>query len=211
MGYPPPPWHLVGRMSVSMWAPPADAVPALPAALRPAIRPVRCAGRAFVGVAWVDYQPGGDLSYRELLCAVLVRDGWRPRVTITHIWVDSVDSRDGGRALWGIPKDLATLRISDTGAAADGIASARLRPGVRWPARWPVRFRVVQDRDGRALTTPVRATARIGVGRRDRWSFAPDGPLAFLAGRTPTLSIRLDAFRMRFGEPPPTGRAAGPP
>src|SRR5690348_12388115 len=125
MAYPPSPWSLRGRMHVSVWAVPVADVPALPASLSGAVRVVRLFGRAFIGTAWVDYQPGGDLSYHELLSAVLTRAGWRPRVTITHIWVDSVASRDGGRALWGIPKDLAVFA---GGAASAGgpIASVAL-------------------------------------------------------------------------------------
>ena len=49
------------------------------------------------------------LSYRELMTTVLVRRGLRVLPTITHIWVDSETSRDGGRALWGIPKGLASF------------------------------------------------------------------------------------------------------
>ncbi|GAA3227957.1 acetoacetate decarboxylase family protein [Dactylosporangium siamense] len=195
--YPPSPWSLRGRMHVSVWAVPLASVPAVPSA----VRPFRLFGRAFIGTAWVDYQPGGDLSYRELLSAVLTRDGWRPRVTITHIWVDSVASRDGGRELWGIPKDLASFSLSGTAASAltpDGaIASARLS-GRGLPPRLPVGFRVLQDLAGRLVTTPVRSTARYGPARV-AWTIAPDGPLRFLAGRRPLLSFVAADFRMRFG------------
>jgi hypothetical protein len=105
-------------MHVSVWSVPVADLPALPPELHGAVRVLRLGRRAFVGTAWVDYRPGGDLSYRELLSAVLVRAGWRPRVTITHIWVDSVASRDGGRELWGIPKDLAELHLPGAGTAS---------------------------------------------------------------------------------------------
>jgi hypothetical protein len=162
-----------------------------------------------VGTAWVDYQPGGVLTYRELLVATLVRDGVRPRTTITGIWVDSVPSRDGGRALWAIPKDLARIEF-DAGAGDFGaeahidarpIASASVGRGVRLPGRWPVRFRVAQDRDGQPQTTRVRATARIQIGRSD-WRFAPDGPLAYLRGLRPRVTVTLADFRMTFGSAP---------
>jgi hypothetical protein len=184
-------------MHVSVWAVPVADVPALPPALAGAVRVVRCFGRAFVGTAWVDYQPGGDLSYHELLCAVLTRARWRPRVTITHIWVDSEASRDGGRALWGIPKELASF---DGGfaSAAGPIASVALSPFEGLPPRLPVGFKVVQDLAGRPVTTPVRSTARYGLARV-RWTIAADGPLRFLAGRRPLLSFVAARFRMRFG------------
>ncbi|MEV0129792.1 acetoacetate decarboxylase family protein [Dactylosporangium sp. NPDC050688] len=129
MSYPPPPWSLRGRMHVSVWAVPVADLPALPLELAGAVRVLRLGRRGLVGTAWVDYRPGGDLSYRELLCAVLTRAGWRPRVTITHIWVDSVASRDGGRALWGIPKDLADLTLP-AGPATDAVAGSAAGPAT---------------------------------------------------------------------------------
>ncbi|MER7281633.1 acetoacetate decarboxylase family protein [Dactylosporangium sp. NPDC000244] len=197
MGYPPEPWSLCGRMTVSVWAIPVAEVPALPAELSRAVRIVRAGSRALVGAAWVDYRPGGDLSYRELLAAVLVRAGLRTRVTISHIWVDSADSRDGGRELWGIPKDLAALEITDARAAAASIASAEFA-AARPRFRLPIRFRCTQALHGRPKTTPVRATAKCGTAKVE-WEFERGGPLGFLAGRRPLLSLVADDFRMSFG------------
>jgi hypothetical protein len=207
MSYPPSPWSLRGRMHVSVWALPLADVPALPPALHGTVRVLRLGRRAFIGTAWVDYQPGGDLNYHELLAAVLTRAGWRPRVTITHIWVDSVASRDGGRELWGIPKDLADITLADGGAASattgEGpIASATLPRGNGVPPRLPAVFRVVQDLAGRPETTAVRSTARYGPARV-AWTIAPEGPLRFLAGRRPLLSFVAAGFRMRFGATQP--------
>lgn len=190
-------------MHVSLWLLPAAEAPAPPAGLGGAVRVVRLGGRAVVGTAWVDYAPGGDLSYRELLAAVLVRAGLRPRVTITHIWVDSADSRDGGRALWGIPKELARFETAGDTTAASTAAGPIAAAGLGAPrlaVRLPIAFRVVQALAGAARTTPVRATARIGPVRVS-WRAEPGGPLAFLAGRRPLLSFAADGFRMRFGAP----------
>ena len=185
MTYPPEPWSLRGRMHVTVWLLPVADVPPLPV---PA-RIVRIGRRAVVGSAWVDYRPGGVLSYRELLAAVLVRDGWRPRVSITHIWVDSAASRDGGRALWGIPKDLAELSVTERAASAAGIASARLGRG-RLHVRLPLRFTVLQSLDGRAKASPVRSGAHCGLSKVE-WEIAGDGPLAFLnRGAAPTVPGR---------------------
>ena len=91
VSYPPEPWVLCGQMHVSVWLPPRGSRPSHP--VPSGIRRLLVAGRTVVGTAWVDYQPGGVLAYRELLAAMLVRDGVRPRATITGIWVDSVPSR----------------------------------------------------------------------------------------------------------------------
>ncbi|MFG2041000.1 acetoacetate decarboxylase family protein [Dactylosporangium sp. NPDC048998] len=210
MAYPAEPWSLRGRMYVSVWALPVADLPELPPELAGVVRVVGFGRWAVVGTAWVDYRPGGDMSYRELLSAVLVRAGLRPRVTVTHIWVDSPGSRDGGRALWGIPKELAEFELTgERAAAATGagpIAAADLRR--RRPAlRLPVGFRVTQALAGAAKTTPVRATARCGPARV-AWTIEPDGPLRFLAGRRPLLSMVADDFRMRFGAGAARPRAA---
>ena len=65
------------------------------------------------GAAFVSYEEPGPLTYRELLVARLL-DGRHRRVRITDIWVDSVASRDGGRVLWAIPKELAELDLEET-------------------------------------------------------------------------------------------------
>lgn len=171
--------------------------------------PARPAG--MYGVAFVDYREGSLLTYRELLVARLVRDGAVPRVRITDIWVDSPASRDGGRSLWAIPKDLAELHVLDrpTGPAArtscdaniagSAVAAARFT-GARLPAvRMPFRFTVAQQReDGTPVVTPVSGSSH-ALPALGRWDFGADGPLSWLHGRTPVASFRLRDFRLTFG------------
>jgi hypothetical protein len=199
VSHPDEPWELRGQLHASaLLVPLAD----VPVDLPPGTRPVRLGRFGVVGVAWVSYEPGGVLSYSELMATLLVRQGLRLRPTIVRIWVDSVVSRDGGRALWGIPKELADF--DGTGprwSARDEkgpIAEATVRPGRRLPGRWPVGFSVVQTRQGAAKVSRVRARAGLATARV---SLAPDphGPLAFLAGRSPLVSFSLRDFRMRFG------------
>ncbi|MDR7274353.1 acetoacetate decarboxylase family protein [Catenuloplanes atrovinosus] len=196
MAYPPEPWHLRGQMHVSVWLVPAAGLPPHPQGL--AAPPLTVAGRVPVGAAWVSYRPGGVLSYRELLAGRLVRDHGRPRATITEIWVDSEASRDGGRELWGIPKELAELTVDAPEPAAPGIAHAVLRAGPRFPGRWPVGLRVLQLLHGRPLTTGVRGRAALRLDRI-AWSPLPDGPLGYLAGRRPLLSVTFADFDITFG------------
>jgi hypothetical protein len=199
-------------MHVSVWAVPVADLPPVPPELAGAVRVVRLGRRAFVGTAWVDYQPGGDMTYHELLSAVLMRSGLRPRVTIAQIWVDSADSRDGGRELWGIPKDLADFQMTgDTASArtaAGPIASASMRRGLRLPGRWPIGFRVTQALSGKPTTTRVRATARLSFARVE-WRVARDGAFGFWPARRPMLSVVAYDFRMRFGSSQASIPAAG--
>ena len=203
MGYPPEPWHLRGQMHLTVWRMPIAGLPALP----PGLTPVRWGGCALVGTAWVVYEPGGVLSYRELLVAVPVWHGARLRASITDIWVDSASSLQGGRELWGIPKELATFDVAGSRFAAsapDGrpIARGTVAPRAGLPGRWPARYTVVQDigvQDvGELVVTPVRSRAAFRLIHTS-WEFALDGPLAWLATARPWLSTSLRDFRLSFG------------
>lgn len=209
--YPPEPWHLRGQMYLSVFLVPARELPQLPRVLGDAVRPVVAGGRAVVGAAWVRYEPGGVLHYRELLSAVLVHERGRPRVSITDIWVDSVASREGGRRLWGIPKEMAEFRIDTeneplvdaaaTVPAGPAIAAALVRLKGRLPGRFPLGFTVAQALGGSVRRTPVRG--RAGLRTADAaWRPEPDGPLGHLAGRRPVLSLAITDFWLVFGRTP---------
>jgi hypothetical protein len=162
-------------------------------------------------VAFVDYGAGGVLSYRELLVARLVRDGAVPRIHVIDIWVDSEVSRDGGRSLWGIPKDLAELHVNERGAGparrascdaninGTPVAAARFT-AARVPApRAPFRFTVIQEHDdGGRLVTPFSVWSR-NLPVLARWDFGAQGPLAWLHGRHPVGSFRPGDLRLTFG------------
>lgn len=212
-------------MVVSVWFVPRAALAgAFP-------RAVTVLGRVPVATVWVRYDPRGVLAYREVMAALLVWHRRHLRVTVPHIWVDSPASQVGGRALWGIPKELAvfterpgTSTRPETAGDADGthlhardttgtIVAAAVSRGRRLPGRWPVRFRVVQDLDGQPRVSPVRLAGRLAL-HRSRWDPAAEGPLGFLTGHRPRLTVRLDDFRMIFGAgagrdgiPRPTRRA----
>lgn len=204
MSYPPEPWDLRGQMHLTVWRTPLADLPALP----PGLVPVRWGGCALVTTAWVVYEPGGVLSYRELLVAVPVWHGRRLRVSITGIWVDSEPSLHGGRELWGIPKELAAFDFPGEHFAASTpngapIARGTVTPRAGLPGRWSTRYTVVQNAGvqepaGELAVTPVRSRAALRLASAD-WDFAPDGPLAWLTGGRPLLSASLCDFRLRFG------------
>lgn len=106
--YPPAPWQLTGQLYGSLWlVPQASFREELPAQFEPVVN----LGRLAVFAGFVDYQPGSVLTYHELLAGVLVhlKGSWRVAMHVTHIWVDSIPSLHGGRALWGVPKELANF------------------------------------------------------------------------------------------------------
>ena len=209
VAYPPQPWHLGGRLSLTLWPVPTGELPEhFPAAVPPGARPLSLRGRTLVGTAFVRYQPGGVLSYDELLAAVPVRDGRGLAITIPAIWVDSRASLAGGRRLWGIPKELAEFERIPTAdgvrmtAGSDGrpIASAWFTERRPLPGRWTVRQRYAQHLDGRAHRSRSVGSSRVSLSSA-RWEFAADGPLGFLHGRRPLRSVEQHDLAIAFGIP----------
>ncbi|NYH77438.1 hypothetical protein FHR84_000752 [Actinopolyspora biskrensis] len=206
MTYPPQPWWLCGELSVSLWRLPKRLLPAVPEGLSP----VLLGDAGVVGTAWVLYRSGSVLEYNELLAAVLVRRGARLRACVTHIWVDSEASRRGGRALWGIPKESATFWVESAEPLrieAHGIASASLGDRVTLPGKWPLGYRLAQPMAGDIVESRVRVRGRAAV-RTASWYPDPHGPLGWLHGRRPFLSLAMHDFEMRFGaeaDPPAQG------
>ncbi|MFI1921429.1 acetoacetate decarboxylase family protein [Streptomyces sp. NPDC020377] len=199
--YPDEPWHLAGQMYLSLWRVPRAELPPVP----PGTRPLTVGGRGLVGAAWVVYENDSVLHYNELLRAVLVRDGARPRVCITDIWVDSETSLAGGRALWGIPKEMAIFEVQRSDgmscAAKTGrgtLAAGRFTERGGLPGRWPLAFGLAQTLDGRIRTSRVRGSAALRLSRAE-WTAPADSRLGALGRRAPMVSLALRDFTLRFG------------
>lgn len=197
--FPSPPWTLTGTAWVSL-LPVLTGTPERPAGLYAA--------------AFVDYRDPGTLAYRELVVGRVVGDPGRallPRIEVTDAWVTSPTSRDGGRSLWAIPKELADLHLRerrlgpagqatwDAGVDGEPLAAARFVAASTPVPRTPWRLALRQPADD-GTTVPVAVS---GAGATapclGRWDFGADGPLSWLRGRRPTLSLRTAGFRMRVG------------
>lgn len=204
--YPPEPWHLAGQMNLSLWLVPRRALPPLPNG----VRPLTLAGRAIMGAAWVIYENDSVLHYNEVLSAVLVRDGFRPRVSITDIWVDSPPSLAGGRELWGIPKELAAFGIArDKGLEATArtedttLCSASFQHRTPLPGRWPISYRLAQQLDGQLKTSRVRSRSQVALARAT-WQIPPGSTLRLPVDGPPLLSLTLHDFSLAFGSASPS-------
>ena len=194
--YPPSPWDLTGHSYTGLWLLPKRLAPPPHSA---STKPITIFGRAIVCAAFFVYEEPSPLTYDEIMSTVLVRDGWKVRVSITHIWVNSEASLAGGRELWAIPKDLAEFDVAAHASyAAQGIGSLSLGRVRRLPFRVPAKFSSAQDRDGGLLVTPVAGHIRACLAKA-RWSFAANGPIGFLAGRKPLLTLAAKPFHLIFG------------
>jgi acetoacetate decarboxylase len=198
MPFPSPPWRLTAQAWVSVFW------------LRDTGRLDRPSG-PYVA-AFVDYGTGGVLAYHELLVARLLGVGRSPRVRVTDIWVDSAESMAGGRALWALPKRLADLPLQQTppGIAAHtsfaGVAegqrlAAATFTGLPGAAVLRVPFAVTTSQvrdDGSTVVASAAGSAR-PVPCRASWDVPEVGPLGFLHGRRPVLSLAVREIRLRFG------------
>lgn len=206
--YPPAPWPLTGQMYSSVWWVPAGSCTV---SLDPELVPVQIAGRVCVATVFVHYQPGSVLTYHELLGGVLVRHTrtGRTGLTVPFIWVDSAVSLQGGRELWGVPKEMARFRFDDhaprggfagqawdesgrpllSGHFTPGLGlTGGLRPKLALPSLQPLRGQM-HEAHAAIECAPRMVSARYTV--------APESPLVALgiADRTPLVSMWLKDFR----------------
>ena len=198
--YPPSPWRLTAHAYVGVFLVPRAH---LPEPHSGETKPITTFGRGIVAAAWFVYEDPSPLTYNEVMSTLLVRKGWRPLVSITGIWVDSVASRDGGRAMWGIPKELAEFEVEPHASYAAvfrgaEIGSLKLLKSRLLPFEVPLGFSCGQDRAGRLLITKVRGKGSFGLFQ-GRWMFASRGPLGYLNGRKPLLSLVARPLRITFG------------
>ncbi len=192
MPYPAAPWQMHGQLWLSLFR------------VREGDHPDREPG--VYGVALVSYEAPSPLTYSELLVAT-------PRSRLAHItdiWVDSADSRDGGRELWAIPKYLCDFTRRTEGerlqhttwqTSLDGtpIASARFSDVSHAAPRVPFKGGTWQQREsGEEVVAHLNGSART-LPARGSWTFHPDGPLGWLAGKRSIASARMADFQMAFG------------
>lgn len=197
--YPSPPWRLRGTVHAALWRVPRAA---LPGPLPDGARPLGWGRTALLATVRATWEPGGDLAYAELVVAVPVRLGRRIGVAITDAWVDSPASLAGGRVLWAIPKRLGRFETAEGWTeltdAQGPVASFTDRPGRALPLRLPVPLRVLQPDGIGVRITRAAATGRPRLGGLG-WEFAPEGPLALLAGKRPLFTLTLADAEARFG------------
>jgi hypothetical protein len=209
--YPPSPWKLRADLDLSLfWLPIQTVRKTIP----PEYDAVSFFHRALVGAAWVDYGPQGPacvLAYRELLIAVLVWQGGKPKVHITRIWVDLAPSVAGGQNLWGIPKDLGVIqrqeeaqgRVTWSLSGRDGfLAHAQFQQGksyFRLPF-WAQMKLIQNSRQGAPVVTPFTMRGWLKWARAPRWQFGEAAGLAGLFGQArPLLNVQLRSVAIQFG------------
>lgn len=167
MMYPPAPWKLQGTALQTLrlvriekarpFVPPTlDIIALLP-------------GRTLGVVAVAAYGPGSVLAYHELIVApALARFGGRVGFWVSHIYVDSEQSIQGGRDIWGLPKQMAQFHWSADGGAVEVRQDEQMlcrlhspRPRLLLPV--PAFVPAFSRRDAALLAFKATATGRASV------------------------------------------------
>jgi acetoacetate decarboxylase len=171
-------------------------------------------GRTLGGLLFVSYEFGSTLVYRELsFVAALVRVGGRIAFHLPRLYVDSAASLAGGRAIWGVPKEMANFEV----ATSDGKRTIVVRSGGGDVCR----LQVAVARGGLRLAVPMptigtraesflfftgRLSARFGFVRV-AVELPQDGPFAALALDRPLLAVSLNDFDLKVPLPIAVPRA----
>lgn len=116
--------------------------------------------------ALIHYYDSPVGPYNEYAIIQLKREG----PIVTEMYVDSADSQEAGRALWGFPKVLADLEWRSGGS------HLTFRKGAEYFRIWafgfalPVRVRTwtIQVLEGAHVRVPIEVTGRVGLGFRRR-------------------------------------------
>ncbi|MCC6729357.1 MAG: acetoacetate decarboxylase family protein [Chthonomonadales bacterium] len=151
------------------------------------------------------YGPGSTLEYSELVVMpASARGAGTWGMWVSHIYVDSGLSVEGGQAVFGLPKELAEFawESGTPGSAVvtrGGQALARLawgRPALAIPL--PMRGRALSLRGGEVMTAAHALRGR-GGPTRVALTIPPNSPLAALGLGRPLLGIVAAAMRGAMG------------
>jgi hypothetical protein len=165
------------------------------------VKVVAAGGSTVGGVLLARYDERATLPYHELIVfSGLARAAGRPAFVVSHIYVDSVPSLLGGRAIWGLPKELAEFNWGARSIEVSREGRTLVRASLR-------------RREGRHLTLPLyapvfgdRAGATLRAAGRGRLR---GGPALINLDVPPASPVRRLAPRRRA--PGSGGQRARPP
>jgi acetoacetate decarboxylase len=201
--YPPAPWELRGR--VALVPVPVRASAARAVGLPPGARLMTAGPWTLGGVLLADYDETATLRYRELIVfSALASPGGPPAFVVSHIYVDLDASLAGGRAIWGLPKELASFsadagRIAVRAADGRGLATIAVRRRAR-SARLPLWAGVIGTLGGAAARTATTGSLRGSLASAEV-DVPPESPLRTLGLGGRHAALAGDRLALPF--PPP--------
>jgi acetoacetate decarboxylase len=215
MSYPPAPWTLCGSAVLTLQLLDSRAARAF---VPPEIRVVSVLpGKTIACVYAAQYGSGSVLEYNELIvAAALTRLGRHYGFWISHIYVDSPDSQAGGRAIWGLPKELAqfTWRTGATNEVTvrqDDRVLCQMSYGARrWLWRLPVALPNLSTLGRDVLIYGGRWSGRVSLALT-RLDVPSDSPFAALGLSQSGLPYHQQEMTFIASAPRAIGHTAVPP
>jgi hypothetical protein len=207
--YPAAPWDLRGRVAVVPV--PVRASAARDAGLPPGARLLTAGAWTLGGLMLADYDETATLRYRELIVfSALALVGGRPAFVVSHIYVDLDASLAGGRAIWGLPKELASFsardgRVAVRAADGRGVATIAVRRRARG-ARLPLWAGVIGTLGGVAARTATTGSLRASLAGA-QVEVPAESPFAALGLDGRHTALAGDRLALPF--PPPHGPNPG--
>lgn len=158
LAVPAPPWQMSGTMAMGIFR--LTRPPEVPA-------PLRRVMPRHIAVVVIRYRTG-TLSYDEFVIGLPVRHGPQVGICVTSIWVNDQTSLQGGRRLWGLPKQPARFAWTRNGVGitdrAGVLASISISPGrLSTP---PISLEIL------SFNTPDRAVTRTTSRLHAPWTAA---------------------------------------
>jgi acetoacetate decarboxylase len=203
MAHPPAPWELRG--SAALIPVPVRAAAARAAGVPSGARLLTAGGWTLGGLLVADYDATATLPYHELVVfSGLAAVHARPAAVVSHIYVDLQASLEGGRAIWGLPKELAHFSVAGDRievSRADGTPLVRLRVQRRpRHGRIPLWAPVVGTLDGRAVRTGALGRLRASPATADV-EVPAASPFAGLGLSGRRLAVAGDQLDLPFPAP----------
>lgn len=213
MTHPPAPWRLRGEAAILLAPVRAATTRSLP--LPPGLELVALGGWTVGGILLARYDETATLPYHELIVfSGLARPvgSARAGAIVSHIYVDSERSVAGGRAIWGLPKELADFEWSPRrvtvrqGGRTLLDARIRRRRGLRAP------LPLLAPAFGTLRDAPARAVGR-GILRGGpalaRLEVPPQSPFAALGlGDAARVGVAGAGLDLPFPAPAAYGASA---
>lgn len=126
----------------------------------------------------------GTLQYDELAFGVLARRKAYAGLYVPYIWVNDIASLHGGRAIWGVPKEMADFTWDGSSRSSGNTVRISDREG-------PILTMEIQD-DG--WLPPVWATLP-GIGHvENHWTFG----IPWMSARLRRTILRIVQWSARF-------------
>ncbi|AFY95203.1 acetoacetate decarboxylase family protein [Chamaesiphon minutus] len=212
MSYPQAPWHLYGTALQSFHTIDVEkAKQFVPLDFDiVSVLPGKTVGSLYLSV----YEPHSTLQYHELIVVpALVRYRGKIGAWISHIYVDHPQSVDGGRNIWGLPKQMADFTWDDRHVTVSHDSQMLCqvdRSSIEVPLSLWQKIRVSADVFG-GLERDVLAFQG-NLSAQLKWSpFRLDIPAASLLAPIdlgdPLFTVQFDELHLKANQPAIVGTA----